>query len=151
MDKLKAYKIDKAFTEGVEIRLPLAPEVVFLVRLPSEYNRAYTQALYGDAEFDIDEKGQVKMKGGLVDMKFRQEEAFAEHCLVSIDGEPVPDNFRRDYPEAVSELYLQANKLAIELDTKVGDSAKKSRTSSTGSSGGPERSDSTQSLSSVAS
>ena len=44
MNKLASYKLDKAFTDGVDIYLDAAPDCAFRVRLPSQYNRVYTQA-----------------------------------------------------------------------------------------------------------
>jgi len=152
MEKLQAYKLDKAFTDGVVIRLDSAPDVEFLVRLPSQYNRGYTQAVYGDAGFTLGENGQVEVKGGgVVEIKWRQEDAFADHCLVSIDGDPVPADFREQYPAAISELFMKANQLAQEVDGRVGEAAKKSLASLTGSRSGEDAKISTQSLSGAAS
>ena len=50
---LADYKLDKAFTEGVKIHLD--EETCFLVKLPSQYNRAYTQAQYEHIALEIDE------------------------------------------------------------------------------------------------
>ncbi|WP_116364413.1 hypothetical protein [Parahaliea mediterranea] len=151
MDKLQAYKLDKAFTDGVELSLDAAPDVVFKVRLPSQYNRGYTQAVYGDADFDVDANGKVQMKGGMVSLKWKQEDAFFEHCLLTMDGHPIPEKFKTDYPGAVTELLMKANQLAADLDGRVGEAAKKSSTSSTGSTAGQDESDSTVNLSSVGS
>lgn len=151
MDKLANYKLDKAFTEGVELRLDNAPDVVFKVRLPSEYNRGYTQAVYGDAAFSLDEHGRVKVDGGLVAMKHTQEDAFVAHCLLSKDGEPIPADFVTHYPRAVEELWTKAQQLAADLDNKVDRSKKKSLISSSGSESGEDESASTPSLSAEAS
>ena len=70
MKGLDSYKLDKAFTDGVEIRLDDAPDIVFLVKLPSQYNRGYTQALYSGLEWDISEDGEVKTGGSLESSHF---------------------------------------------------------------------------------
>ena len=136
MDKLARYKLDKAFTDGVVIRLDDAPDVEFLVRLPSQYNRGYTQSLYGGMKFDIDGEGNVKPGGGLMEARFAQEDAFLSSCLLSIDGEAVPDSFGTDYPIALQELMTKATDLANAIEERVGDSVKKSSASSTGKSAG---------------
>ena len=149
MSGLDAYKLDKAFTEGVEIRLDDAPDVVFLVRLPSQYNRAYSQAMFGSMEFDLD-SGGVKPKVDILDTKYAQQDAFINHCVVSMDGEPLPDNFINDYPSAVDELVEKAGDLAAAIERGVDDSVKKSQPSSTGKGSGQVKRSSTESLSSVA-
>ncbi len=151
MKGLKAYKLDKAFTDGVVIRLEDAPDVAFLVRLPSGYNRAYTQAVYGGMRFDLDDEGNVKPGGSLLETKYAQEDAFMEHCLVSIDGEPVPDNFAVDYPRALQELMSKAQELANALDEQVDDAVKKSPATSNGSTDGEVKKSSMQHLQSAAS
>ncbi len=151
MDKLKRYKLDNAFTDGVEITLDDAPDCVFLVRLPSQYNRAYTQAMYGGMHFDVDDDGNVTPTGNLLDTKYAQEDAFVAHCLIAIDGDPAPANFASEYPAALQELISKAQELASALDERVGATAKKSSTTSTGSTDGEERKDSTAHLKNVAS
>ena len=151
MKALKKYKLDKAFTDGVDIYLDDAPDVAFKVRLPSNYNRAYSQALYGAMGFDIDDDGKVKPQGSLIDTKYAQEDAFLNHCLLSIDGDPVPADFATEYPRALQELTSKANELAAALDEQVQDSVKKSQASSTGSSDGGASLSSTVPLSSAAS
>jgi hypothetical protein len=151
MKGLENYKLDKAFTEGVEIRLDDAPDTVFLVKLPSQYNRGYTQALYSGLEWDIGEDGEVKTGGSLIATRYAQEDAFMQFCLETIDGEPVPDNFLADYPAAVAELMAKTNDLVQAIEEKVSKSVGKSSASSSGKKGGQEKSSSTSSLSREAS
>lgn len=151
MKGLDSYKLDKAFTDGVEIRLDDAPDVVFLVKLPSQYNRGYTQALYSGLEWDISEDGEVKTGGSLVATRYVQEDAFLEYCLQSVDGEPIPENFHHDYPAAVSELMSKTNDLVQSLEAKVSKSVGKSSTSLSGSGDGQEKNSSMKALSREAS
>ena len=147
---LKAYKLDKAFTEGVDIRLDEAPEVVFKVRLPSQYNRGYTQALYGSLEWSTDSTGNFKTGGDLMKTRWAQEDAFMSNCLLSMDGEPIPDNFADEYPAAVQELMEKATDLVSDIEERVSSSAKKSSTTSTGKDAGRAKSDSISLSKSVA-
>lgn len=151
MDKLSKYKLDKAFTEGVEVRLDEAPDVVFLVRLPSRYNRAYQQALYAGIDLQRDDDGNVVTSQEILVTRWAQEDAFVEACLISKDGEPLPENFGRDYPEAVAELMEKASKLGRAIEDKVESSVKKSPGLSTGSADGPGESDSMPDLKQAAS
>jgi len=137
MNKLKAYKLNKAFTDGVDIRLDGA-DVVCKVRLPSQYNRGYTQALYSGIGFEFSD-GLVKPSGSIMDTRYAQEDAFVEHCLLSIDGEPVPDDFAKEYPSALAELMEKSTELANEIEEKVNSTVKKSQPISTGSETGQER------------
>jgi hypothetical protein len=150
MDKLGSYKLDKAYSDGVEIRLDNAPEVIFMVRLPSMYNRAYTQALYAGMEMDVGEDGKVTGTTNIMDAKYAQEDAFCDHCLASIDGEPISPSFQNDYPSAVAELMEKATELAGHIEEGVADSVKKSPTTSHGKGDGAARKSSTASLNSVA-
>ena len=150
MDKLSRYKLDKGFTDGVDIILDNAPDVTFRVRLPSQYNRGYTQALYGGMEWSIGDDGSVKPGGSLMSARYAQEDAFLAHCLLAIDGEPVPAGFRDDYPSALSELMEKATELANAIEEKVTESVKKSPTSSTGKGSGQGVKGSTMSLTSAA-
>lgn len=143
MDKLANYKLDGAFSEGVSIYLDDAPDVEFKVRLPSPYNRGYTQALYGAMEWKVEEDGTVNTGGNLMSTRYAQEDAFLAHCLLSIDGEPVPSDFADTYPEAITELLGKATELANEINEKVDKTAKKSSASSSGSDSGVEKSGST--------
>lgn len=138
MDKLAAYKLDKAFTDGVDIYLDDAPDVPFRIRLPSQYNRAYSQALYGGMQFQVDAEGKVKPGADLIATRYAQEDAFLAHCLLSIDGEAPPEHFAQDYPAAMSELLNKATELANDLESTVSTSVKKSPTSSTGSESGQD-------------
>lgn len=146
MNKLGKYKLDKAFTKGVELRLDDAPDVVFMVRLPSQYNRSYTQALYGAMEWNVGEDGNIKTGGSLMQTRYAQEDAFIEHCLLSMDGEPIEDDFASEYPEAVQELMSKATELANDMQERVESSVKKSQTSSGGSESGQAESGSTTTL-----
>lgn len=146
MDKLGKYKLDKAFSDGVDIRLDDAPDVVFTVRLPSQYNRAYTQALYSSMEWDLGEDGAIKTGGSLMATRYAQEDAFLEHCLMSMDGEPITEGFAKDYPEAVAELMSKAIDLSNDIQERVETSVKKSPASSNGNDSGQEKSGSTSTL-----
>ena len=136
MDKLSNYRIDKAFTEGVDIYLDAAPDVAFRVKLPSQYNRGYTNSLYGGMGFKIGESGQVETDTSIMKAKFAQEDAFIEHCMVSMDGDPIPDDFATQYPTALEELMKKSNELASDIEAGVSDAVKKSPTSLTGSESG---------------
>ena len=136
MDKLSKYKIDKAFTEGVDIYLDDAPDVAFRVKLPSQYNRGYTNSLYGGMGFKIGDAGQVETETSIMNAKFAQEDAFVEHCLVSMDGDGIPDSFAVDYPTALEELMKKSNELASDIEAGVSDTVKKSPASLTGSASG---------------
>jgi hypothetical protein len=151
MNKLKAYKLDNAFTDGVDIRLDLNPDVVFLVKLPSTYNRGYSEALYSGMSMSLDDNGEVKSGTSLVAARYVQADAFVEHCLVSIDGEPVPDDFGEVYPDAVTELISKASDLVEAIESKVADAVGKSQASSNGKPDGQEKKSSTPELSKVAS
>jgi hypothetical protein len=140
---LSKYKLDKAFSEGVDIRLDDAPDDVFKVKLPSQYNRGYTSALYGAMTVSLDD-GKVQAGGGLMETRFAQEDAFIEHCVVSLNGEPLPDGFISEYPLAIAELMTKASELAAAIEDKVGDTVKKSQTSLTGSESGQEKTSSTK-------
>jgi hypothetical protein len=150
MDKLKAYKLDNAFSDGVVIYLDAAPDVEFLVKLPSQYNRDYSEALYSGLSMSVDDVGQVKAGASIMIARHVQEDAFCEYCLLSIDGEPVPDNFQRVYPDAVTELITKATELASAIEERVKDAVGKSSTSSSGKKTGQAKSDSMSSLSSAA-
>jgi hypothetical protein len=137
MSKLGAYKLDKAFTKGVEIVLDDAPEVIFIVKLPSMYNRAYTQALYSCMDISLTSDGKVEAgTAGIMVAKYAQEEAFVDHCIVSMDGEKLPDDFIDEYPGAVEELIAKATDMATAIDEGVNESVKKSQPTSTGKGSG---------------
>jgi len=150
MNKLKAYKLNKAFTDGVEIRLDDAPDVVFLVRLPSTYNRGYSEALYSGMSMSLDDDGQVKTGSSLMVARYVQEDAFVEFCLVSMDGDTIDADFQADYPDAVAELMRKAGDLVEALESKVTEAVGKSQASLTGKADGQEKRSSTPSLSSAA-
>jgi len=146
---LESYKLDKAFTDGVDIRLDNAPEVVFKVRLPSQYNRGYTQAMYASIEWSMGPDG-IKTGSSLMATKFAQEDAFMANCLISMDGDPIPAGFQDEYPAAVEELMRKANELTKEIDEKVEDSVKKSPALSSGKANGQGVKTSTPTLSAAA-
>ena len=139
MDKLARYKLDSAFTDGVEIYLDDAPDCCFLVKLPSQYNRGYTNAVYAGMSFQVDANGISKGKANITDARFGQQDAFIAHCIVSMDGEPLPNDFVKQYPKAVDELMIKANEMAAEIQERVEVSVKKSSTLSGGSEAGLEK------------
>jgi hypothetical protein len=143
---LESYRLDKAFTEGVEIRLDDAPDVVFMVKLPSQYNRGYSQALYSAIDWSMGADG-IKTSGALMTTKYAQEDAFVANCLISMDGEPIPKNFSEEYPAAVEELQRKAQELASALDEKIHDNVEKSAALSNGKANGRGGKISTQALS----
>jgi hypothetical protein len=123
LDKLKRYRVDSAYTQGVVITLDEAPDVEFLVRLPGKHNRAYIAEMYGAVEFSLD--GEVpNVTRTFSEMQDLQERAFLKHCLLSIDGEPVPPDFAAEYPDALEELMAKANKMA-QAHQEGADAAKK--------------------------
>jgi len=136
-DKLSSYKLNSAYTEGVDFALDEAPDVVFRVILPGQFNRAYMADLYNSMDIDVDDDGTVNRNAGnLVETSRAQEVAFMEHCLVSIDGEPAPEDFLTEYPKAVRELIEKANEATLQLEGDVENAVKKSALSSVGSKSG---------------
>ena len=136
-DKLSSYKLNSAYTEGVDFTLDEAPDVIFRVILPGQYNRAYMADLYNSMDIDVTEDGTVSRgESNLVETSKAQEIAFIDHCLVSIDGEPVPKDFLSEYPKAVRELVEKANEATLQLEGDVENAVKKSALSSVGSSSG---------------
>lgn len=136
LDKLKAYEVNKAFTEGVNIFLDDAPEVEFLVKLPGQYNRAYIAALYGGIQIDITDTEASEVKTNVLEARESQVSAFVEHCIVSIDGEDVPKDIYSTHPAAVNELIAKAQDLVEAIDKEVELASKKSSPTSLGSVGG---------------
>ena len=67
-----------------------------------------------------------------------------------MDGEAIDADFRRDYPEAVSELMSKAADLVEAIESKVVDAVGKSQASSSGNPDGQEKKSSTPKLSSAA-
>ena len=135
LEKLSKYKVNKAFTEGVDIYLDDAPDVCFKVRLPGQYNRQYMAEMYGAIEVSFDD-GEATTKTNVLQARDVQEKAFINHCLLSIDGEPIPDGFADEYPSALEELIIKANDLSEALTSRVDDAAKKSAPSLIGKSVG---------------
>lgn len=148
---LDSYKLHKAFTEGVVIRLDKAPDDEFRVKLPSQYNREYTRAQYEGVDLDISPDGTVNAANGgavmLLVAKKAQEDAFCNHCIKSWNGGPLPENFAEEYPEALYELMEKATEMAEEINSRVDTAVKKSPASSPSSKSGQERKSSTSSLS----
>ena len=138
---LDAYKLDKGFTEGVEITLDAAPDDVFVVLLPSMYNRKYSQALYSGMDFSELEDGTNKVN--YVVAKYAKDDAFVEHCLLTLNGKPLPPRFVDEYPSAVDELARKADEMAAAIDERVKNTVKKSQPTSTGTSGGQAKMSST--------
>ena len=138
MNKLKGYKLNKAFTDGVAIPLDNA-EVSFMVRLPSQYNRGYQQAICSGMGMKLDEDGNAVLGGDIMVARYAQVDAFVEHCLLSMDGEAIPDDFAIEYPDAVSELLGKATEMANDIEDKVSESVKKSSGSATGKGSGQAR------------
>lgn len=136
MRGLEAYKLDKAYSEGVDIILDDAPGVVFRVILPGQYNRRYSTALYSMMDWETTESGDIRQKGDLMTARNASEACFVEHCLVSIDGDPVPVDFADQYPAALAELMGKANDLVQDLEARVSDTVKKLPTSSHGRKNG---------------
>lgn len=159
---LEQYRLDDAFTEGVDIRLDEVPDHVFRVVLPSMYLRPYAVAMADDmaaiirpaVESDdagegvgtdvvVDIKPSPSVRFNPVEMTFRQQEAFFRHCVKSMDGEPVPADFLATYPQVVTMLREKANELAEEINERVAVTVKKSPASSDGSGTGMDAKTST--------
>lgn len=149
MDKLAAYKLNNAYTDGVEIGLDNS-DVVFMVRLPSMYNREYTQALYSGLNMDVGEDGTVTGTSNIMDHKYAQEDAFFNYCLVSMDGDPIPSDLKSNYPAVLEELIAKATEIAGAIEEEVETSVKKSLNTSSGKDAGGAKKSSTVSLSSAA-
>ncbi len=139
LDALKSYKVNEAYTTGAIIELDNAPGVEFRVVLPGKHNRAYISAVYDLVDIrlgDGSEDQEVELKTSLVATRDAQEAAFMAHCLKSIDGEPVPEDFLEQYPDAVEELMRKANEMLQELEGGAERAAKKSAISSSGNIAG---------------
>lgn len=134
LDKLKAYRINSAYTEGVDIYLDDARDVAFRVVLPGPYNRPYIAELYSDINISFDEDDTAT--SNLIVAANAQIEAFMKHCLISIDGEPPPENFERDYPKALEELMKKAQELVVKIESEVEKASKKLSPTSIGNVGG---------------
>ena len=137
MDVLENYKLDRAFSEGVEIILEKAPGAVFLVKLPSTHNREFARALYSGVGFELDDSGEFKPTGSIIEATYAQQDAFVKGCIVSVNNEPVPTGFAEKYPEALAELMEKARALADELDAGIDEAVKKPPTISSGNKSGP--------------
>lgn len=147
-EKLGAYRINPVYTEGVDIFLDRAPGVPFTVALPGKHNRAYIAALYSGIEFSI-EGDDAQLNTSAIDLRERQEKAFLDHCLKKMDGEAFNAEslkvFSDGHPDALEELMVKANELALEIQEDAEQAGKTSAVSSSGSSDG------TATLSSIAS
>lgn len=135
MDKLSKYRVDKGYTEGVHLTLDNAPDVDFLVKLPGPHNRAYMAEVYGRINIDMS-SDEVELSLSALDAKTIQEESFVKHCIMSIDGEPAPEDFLEQYPDAVSELMSKAQAIVNKLMGVVEDGVKKLVPISTGNNAG---------------
>lgn len=134
-DKFPKYRVNSAFTEGVEIQLDHYPGVVAVVRLPGQHNRPYQQAIFGSME--IDANGVVGMtSSSALDAKNRLVDAFIAHCIVSIAGEEPDESLRDELLPMTEELMEKATEIAANLDTVVDDASKKSLPTSIGNVGG---------------
>lgn len=136
MDKLKAYKVDKGYSEGVEITLDRAEGVVCLVKLPGPYNRPYMAAIYGNVRINVGADGEATGEIQAFEARDNQERAFVEHCLLTIDNQPVPVDFIEEYPEALSELMGKASLMVEEIANRVEEGSKKSVPSLIGNTAG---------------
>jgi len=143
---LERYKLDKAFTDGVEIRLDDAPNDVFTVTLPSQYNREYMTAMYSGIEMDRS-GGVVSTGASVLSTRYAQIDAFMSVCLKSLNGEPIPADFMKHYPAAVDELMVKATEAAELIDEKVEQNVKKSSALSGGKVNGQAEKISTAALS----
>lgn len=119
LEKLKKYRVNSGYTEGVVITLDDAPDVECRVVLPGKHNRAYIAEIYGAIELSV-EGEDATLKTSVIDAQEHQEAAFLKHCLKSIDDEPVPESFARDYPDALAEIMRKAKEHAqsLEKDTE---------------------------------
>ena len=136
LDKLNSYKLDSAYKDGVVINLDDAPDVDFLVKLPGPYNRPYMAALYGSMNMGLNKDGELDAKVNIVQTRQAQEDAFLAYCLISIDGQPAPDNFAEDYPKAIEELINKSNELVERISNRVEHASKKLQPTLTGSTVG---------------
>lgn len=122
---LDAYKMPKSVSEGVEIPLEDAPEVVCVVKLPTTYNKPFRSYIMDNLK--VGPSGMVEQPLHEVDQIRR--EGFLETCLVmiSVEGVPVadPKAFFVEYPIAEDEVFANATKMAKELEEKTEDKAKK--------------------------
>ena len=150
MDILENYKLDKCFTDGVEITLDNAPEAVFMVKLPSTHNREYARVLYSGAKYEVDEQGNITSAASMVEAMHANQDAFIKGCMISLNGKPVPVDFAEKYPEALAELMVKAREMADNLDQEAADIVKKPVTSTSGATHGPTNGASTSSLKAAA-
>lgn len=158
LDKLKHYRLDPAFIDGVIITLDEAPDAEFLIRLPCKYNRAFTSEIIGAFEIPMpddaaeaatekaneagdakDDKGpeSVNPTAQVAAFLDRRREAFVRHCIVSMDGEPIdPDQLERECPEVVDQLLEKADAMAKALQEGADAAKKKSAPTSPGTTPG---------------
>lgn len=122
LDGLSAYAVNTAYRDGVIITLDEAPDYKFRVVLPGGNNRAYLAAMAKEMSVDRNE----------IDTYLLSEQLFLEHCLVSINDEPVPADFHLTHTPALQEIMRKATDMAAEIQEESGDAAKKSVTTSSG-------------------
>lgn len=136
-DGLAHYQTNEAFTRGVVIKLDHAPEYEFLVALPGRANRAFIHEAFAAVDVDVqDGKVVPNFKQGAVKAAEDRRRAFINHCLKSVNGEPIPANFELDYAAALDELQQKAENLAEKIDKEIDEAAKKSVPSLVGSTDG---------------
>jgi hypothetical protein len=123
LDGLNGYATNPAFYDGVTITLDDAPDYQFLVILPGADNRAYLAAL----------AKEIGVERGEIDTYLVSERLFLDHCLVSINGEPIPDNFHITHKRALKAIMAKASEMSAAIQEEVAEAEKKSVTTSNGS------------------
>ena len=142
---MESYRVPLGVREGVELTLP-GTDTVFRVKLPSSWNKPYQRALMTSWPTEVEWSTlPVAEQLALMD---KQQQAFADHCLVH----PLPDGItfdilRDEYPAALEWLTTESARLALELDQEASDAAKKSQPSSPGPIAGRGKATSTASSS----
>ena len=119
------HGLDTAITEGKEFKLAGNDEYTFLVKVPSQHNKPFRNAIAASLDMSYGDDGEVKMNSNIVQFRQKQSEAFVSHCMVSINGEPVPADFGDKFPTVVEELMEAADKVAQAIDGEVEDAVKK--------------------------
>jgi hypothetical protein len=120
----RTHTLDRSITHGIEMTLDGNPDYVWVVKVPSQYNRAYSIAAAGSARIRFSEDGETSVAAGLEALE-AQRRAFFDHCIVSVNGESVPSDFYAEFPNVVQELYARAIEAAAKLSEKVEDTAGK--------------------------
>lgn len=119
------HGLDAAITKGKVYILDSNKDYEFLVRLPSEYNKAYQNQVSGALKMSYDDEGGVVMGATMLEFREAQRAAFLAHCLMSINGEPVPKEFSDNFTRVIDELFALANDDAAAIDGAVKDAVKK--------------------------